>query len=162
MKKLLKEFKDFALKGNMIDLAVGMIIGSAFNGIVGSLVSDLVMPLLSLITGKIDFTNKFIALNGEVYQTLAAAEAAGAPTFKYGLFLTELLNFLIMAFVVFIVVKQLNRLHKKEEAPAPTEKECPYCKSKIPVGAVRCPHCTSELESGKGKDGMAEAAYTKM
>ena len=90
----------------MIDLAVGMIIGSAFNGIVGSLVSDLVMPLLSLITGKIDFTNKFIALNGEVYQTLAAAEAAGAPTFKYGLFLTELLNFLIMAFVVFIVVKQ--------------------------------------------------------
>ena len=162
MKKLLKEFKDFALKGNMIDLAVGMIIGSAFNGIVGSLVSDLVMPLLSLITGKIDFTNKFIALNGDVYQTLAAAEAAGAPTFKYGLFLTELLNFLIMAFVVFIVVKQLNRLHKKEEAPAPTEKECPYCKSKIPAGAVRCPHCTSELESGKGKDGMAEAAYTKM
>ena len=122
MKKLLKEFKDFALKGNMIDLAVGMIIGSAFNGIVGSLVSDLVMPLLSLITGKIDFTNKFIALNGEVYQTLAAAEAAGAPTFKYGLFLTELLNFLIMAFVVFIVVKQLNRLHKKKKPRHPQRK----------------------------------------
>lgn len=148
MKKLMKEFKEFALKGNMVDLAVGMIIGSAFSGIVSSLVSDIVMPLLSLLTGKIDFTNKFLALDGEVYKTLAQAQEAGAPTVNYGLFLTELLNFLIMAFVIFLVVKQLNRLHRKPEAPeAVTEKECPYCKTMIPLQATRCPHCTSKIET---------------
>ena len=149
MKKLLNEFKDFALKGNMIDLAVGMIIGGAFNGIVGSLINDIVMPVLSLFTGKIDFTNLFIALNGETYPTLAAAQEAGAAVISYGLFLTEFLNFIVMAFVVFIAVKELNKLHKKPDPAAPAEKECPYCKSRIAPAATRCPHCTSALTDGE-------------
>lgn len=145
MKKLLQEFKEFAVKGNMVDLAVGVIIGGAFSGIVKSLVDDIVMPLISLLTGKIDFTNMFIALDGGTYKTLEEAKAA-TSVLAYGSFLTGLINFIIMAFVVFIVVKQLNKMHKKPEAPAaPTEKECPYCKSKIAISATRCPHCTSEL-----------------
>lgn len=147
MKKLLKEFEEFALKGNMMDLAVGVIIGGAFNGLVKSLVEDIVMPALSLLTGKIDFSNKFIALNGEHYATLAAAQAETA-TISYGLFLTEVINFLIMAFVVFMVVRELNALYRRMEPPAveaPKEKECPFCKSKIAIDATRCPLCTSEL-----------------
>lgn len=145
MKKLLQEFKDFALKGNMLDLAVGVIIGSAFSGIVKSLVDDIIMPLISLLTGKIDFTNMFIALDGGTYATLEEAKAA-TSVLAYGSFLTGVINFLIMAFVVFMVIKELNKLYKKPAAPAePTEKECPYCKSKIPLSATRCPHCTSEL-----------------
>ena len=138
MKKFLEEFKAFALKGNMIDLAVGMIIGSAFTSIVNSLVNDIFMPVLSIFTGKIDFSNMFIALDGNKYPTLAAANEVTAT------------NFLLMAFVVFMVIKAINKLEKigkASEAPkAPTEKECPYCKSMIPIKAVRCPHCTSELE----------------
>ncbi|MGN0372454.1 MAG: large conductance mechanosensitive channel protein MscL [Enterocloster sp.] len=148
MKKFLEEFKKFALKGNMIDLAVGMIIGSAFTSIVSSLVNDIFMPVLSLLTGKIDFSNMFIALDGNKYATLE--EAGAAAVIKYGSFITQVINFVLMALVVFIVVKQLNKLEnigKKPEAPAaPTEKECPYCKTKIPVDAVRCPHCTSQLD----------------
>lgn len=146
MKNLLKEFQEFALKGNMIDLAVGVIIGGAFNGLVKSLVESIIMPALSLLTGKIDFTNMFIALNGGYYSTLAAAQEE-TSTIAYGLFITEVINFLIMAFVVFIVVRQLNRLHKKP-APAPAdphEKICPFCRTKIDLDAVRCPHCTSML-----------------
>jgi large conductance mechanosensitive channel len=148
MKQFLEEFKKFALKGNMIDLAVGMIIGSAFTSIVSSLVNDIFMPILSLLTGKIDFTNMFIALDGNTYATVE--EAGSAALIKYGSFITQVINFVLMALVVFIVVKQLNRLSemgkKPEEPAAPTEKECPYCKTKIPVDAVRCPHCTSQLE----------------
>lgn len=149
MKKFLEEFKAFALKGNMIDLAVGMIIGSAFTSIVNSLVNDIFMPVLSIFTGKIDFSNMFIALDGNKYPTLAAANEVTA-TINYGSFITQAINFLLMAFVVFMVIKAINKLEKigkASEAPkAPTEKECPYCKSMIPIKAVQCPHCTSELE----------------
>lgn len=143
---LLKEFKEFAVKGNMIDLAVGMIVGTAFTGLVKSLVADIVMPVLSIVTGKIDFTNKFIALDGGTYATLEEAQAV-TSTISYGLFITEVINFVIMAFVVFMFVRTINKLRRKpEEAPAaPTEKECPFCKSKIDINAARCPHCTSIL-----------------
>ena len=140
MKKFLEEFKAFALKGNMIDLAVGMIIGSAFTSIVNSLVNDIFMPVLSIFTGKIDFSNMFIALDGNKYPTLAAANEVPA-TINYGSFITQAINFLLMAFVVFMVIKAINKLEKIGKAS-----EAPYCKSMIPIKAVRCPHCTSELE----------------
>lgn len=149
MKKLIQEFKTFAIKGNMIDLAVGMIIGSAFNKIVSSLVNDMIMPLLGIFTGKIDFSKLYIALDGKTYESLAAAEEAGAACFKYGSFLAGLLDFLIMAFIVFLFVRWINKLRnatKTPEAPkAPTTKVCPYCLSDIKIEATRCPHCTSEL-----------------
>ena len=152
MKKFLDEFKAFALKGNMIDLAVGMIIGSAFTSIVNSLVNDIFMPLLSLITGKVDFTNMFIALDGNTYATLAEAKELSVATINYGSFITQTINFLLMALVVFITVKQVNKLRsmgKKPEAPAaPTQKECPYCRTMIPINAVRCPH-SSLLETSE-------------
>lgn len=157
MKKMLKEFKTFAIKGNMIDLAVGMIIGTSFNKIVSSLVNDMIMPLLGIFTGKIDFAKLYLPLDGNTYATLAEAEAAGAACFKYGSFFAGLLDFLIMAFIVFLFVRLINRLReagkeleKREEAPvapaAPTTKICPFCKSEISIDAIRCPHCTSELE----------------
>lgn len=146
MKKLLKEFQEFAIKGNMIDLAVGVIIGGAFNGLVKSLVEDIVMPAVSLVTGKVDFSNMFLALNGESYATLALAKES-TSTIAYGLFLTEFINFLIMAFVVFVVVRQLNRLHKQPVPVAPHEKQCPFCKTTIDLDATRCPHCTSQFEA---------------
>jgi large conductance mechanosensitive channel len=142
-----KEFKQFALKGNMLDLAVGVIIGGGFNGLITSLVNDMIMPFISLFTGKLDFTNMFIALDGNKYATLADAQAV-TSTIAYGSFITGLINFLLTAFVVFLLVKQLNKLHKKEApapAPAPTTKVCPYCKSEIHIDAVKCPHCASEL-----------------
>lgn len=142
---MLKEFKKFALKGNMIDLAVGVIIGGAFNGLISSLVNYIIMPLLGIFTGKLDFSNWFIALDGKSYATLAQAEEAGVALVKYGSFLSELLNFVIMAFVVFMIVKQLNKLHKEEPKPV-TTKKCPYCLSEIPKDAVKCAHCASELE----------------
>ena len=149
MKKMLKEFKQFAIKGNMIDLAVGMIIGTSFNKIVSSLVNDMIMPLLGIFTGKIDFAKLYIALDGKTYESLAAAEEAGAACFKYGAFLAGLLDFLIMAFIVFLFVRGINKLrevNKEPEAPkAPTTKTCPFCKSEISMEATRCPHCTSEL-----------------
>ncbi len=147
---MLKEFKQFAIKGNMIDLAVGMIIGTAFNKLVSSLVNDMIMPLLGLLTGKIDFAKLFIALDGNTYETLAEAEELGVACFKYGAFIAGLIDFIIMAFVVFLFVKWMNKLReagKKEEvaAPAaPTTKVCPFCKSEIAIEATRCPHCTSE------------------
>ena len=149
MKKMMKEFKQFAIKGNMIDLAVGMIIGTSFNKIVSSLVNDMIMPLLGIFTGKIDFAKLFIALDGKTYETLALAEEAGAACFKYGAFLAGLLDFLIMAFIVFLFVRGINKLreaNKEPEAPkAPTTKVCPFCKSEISLEATRCPNCTSEL-----------------
>lgn len=144
---MLKEFKKFALRGNMLDLAVGVIIGGAFNSIVKSLVDDIIMPIISLFTGKIDFSNLFISLDGTHYTTLAAAQEAGAATLNYGNFISGVINFLIMAFVVFMIVKGVNKLNRKEEAPAaaPSTKICPYCKSEISIEATRCPHCTSQL-----------------
>ncbi|NLK94883.1 MAG: large conductance mechanosensitive channel protein MscL [Clostridiales bacterium] len=143
---MLKEFKEFALKGNMIDLAVGVIIGGAFNKIVTSLVNDIIMPALSFFTGKLDFSNLFIALDGNSYSTIAAAKDAGVATINYGTFISGIIDFLIMAFVIFIIVKQLNKLHKKPVEEAVTTKSCPYCKTEIAIEATRCPHCTSQLE----------------
>ncbi len=149
MKKIMQEFKTFAIKGNMIDLAVGMIIGTAFNKIVSSLVNDMIMPLLGIFTGKIDFAQLYIALDGKTYESLAAAEEAGAACFKYGSFLAGLLDFVIMAFIVFLFVRWINKLRNANKAPeapkAPTTKVCPFCKSAISIDATRCPHCTSEL-----------------
>ncbi|HHX55823.1 MAG TPA: large conductance mechanosensitive channel protein MscL [Clostridiales bacterium] len=144
---MIKEFKEFALKGNMIDLAVGVIIGGAFNSIVNSLVNDIVMPVLSIFTGKLDFINLFIALNGEKYETLTKAQELGVATINYGNFLTGIINFLIMAFVVFLIVRVINKMRKKYEPAKPvTVKKCPYCYSDIHVDASRCSNCTSELE----------------
>jgi large conductance mechanosensitive channel len=145
------EFKKFIMRGNVIDLAVGVIVGGAFQAIVKSLVDDVVMPVISLATKGINFADLFIALDGGEYATLAAAQEAGAATLNYGNFISAILNFLIMAFVVFLLVKGINAVAEKtkkpaEEAPAePTTKECPYCKSEIAIGATKCPNCTSDL-----------------
>lgn len=152
MSKFVEEFKTFIMRGNVVDLAVGVIIGGAFQKIVTSLVNDIVMPCISLITGGVNFKDWFVSLNGTTYATLAEAQEAGAATLNYGVFITEVLNFLIMAFVIFCLVKTLNSLAEKtkkpvEEVPAePTTKVCPFCKSEIAIEATRCPHCTSELE----------------
>lgn len=143
---MLKEFKKFALRGNMIDLAVGVIIGGAFNALVTSLVNDIIMPILSLLTGKIDFSNLFIALDGNHYDTLAAAQELGVATVNYGTFISGVINFIIMAFVVFLLVKGMNKLADHGKKPAePTTKKCPYCLSEIDIKATRCPHCTSQM-----------------
>ena len=144
---MLKEFKEFALKGNMIDLAVGVIIGGAFNSLVTSLVDNIIMPVISIFTGKIDFSNLFLSLDGKEYATLAQAQKAGAATLNYGTFITGLLNFIIMAFVVFLLVKAMNKLRTHNEVPQEaTTKICPHCKSEIHIDADRCPHCTSKLD----------------
>ena len=149
MKKFIEEFKTFIARGNVIDLAVGMIIGTSFNKIVSSLVNDVIMPALGVFTGKIDFAQLYVALDGKSYESLAAAEEAGAACVKYGAFLAGLLDFLIMAFVVFMLIRGINKLrdrNKEPEAPkAPTTKVCPFCKTEINIEATRCPHCTSEL-----------------
>ncbi|MGN0526212.1 MAG: large conductance mechanosensitive channel protein MscL [Acutalibacteraceae bacterium] len=145
----IKEFKDFISKGNVIDLAVGVIIGGAFSGIVTSLVENIITPIITLVTGKVSFTDLFIALDGNEYATLAAATQAGASTVNYGLFIQGVIDFIITAFVIFLLVKGVNKLRslgkkvETEEAPA-TTKICPYCKSEINIEATRCPHCTSE------------------
>lgn len=148
MKKFLDEFKTFIMRGNVMDLAVGVIIGGAFQAIINSAVNDIIMPLISLITGGIDFSNLFIQLGGgEKYATLAAAQEAGAAVLAYGSFITAVLNFIIMAFVIFCIVKSLNKLSERKAKPAaaPTTKKCPFCQSEIDINATRCPHCTSEL-----------------
>lgn len=145
-KNFWSEFKSFAMKGNVVDLAIGMIIGSAFTSIVNSLVKDVITPLIGALTGGLDFSELFISLDGTHYESLAAAQEAGAAILAYGNFLTAVINFLLVALVIFIVFKKLLAPRKKEEAPAtPTEKECPYCKSSIKIDATRCPHCTSEV-----------------
>lgn len=141
-----KEFKEFAVKGNALDLAVGVIIGAAFGKIVTSLVEDIIMPPLGAVAGKIDFSNLFVALNGQSYTTLKAARDAGAPVIAYGEFLNNILNFLIVAFAVFLLVKQINRLKRGEEEK-PAARQCEFCRQSIAVDATRCPHCTSELET---------------
>ena len=142
---MFKEFKEFAFKGNMLDLAIAVVIGGAFAKIVTSIVNDLIMPLISILTGRINFENLFYALDGKYYKNIEAAKAAKVATLNYGLFITAVIDFLIVAFTIFIVVKQLNRFKKKEEIKAPIVKECPYCKTNIAIEATRCPNCTSQL-----------------
>ena len=144
---MLKEFKEFAMRGNVLDLAVGVIIGAAFGKIVSSLVDDILMPPIGKLLGNVDFSNLFISLNGQSYPSLAAAKAAGAATINYGVFVNAVINFLIVAFAIFLLVRQVNRLQKPAPAPAaaPTTKDCPFCLSAIPIKATRCPHCTSQV-----------------
>lgn len=147
---MLKEFKEFAMRGNVMDMAIGVIIGGAFGKIVSSLVSDVLMPPIGKLMGNMDFTNMFIVLGGGHYETLQEAKDAGAATINYGLFAGTVIDFIIVAFVVFLVVKQINKAKKKEVAvapAAPTTKECPFCISQVPINAVKCPSCTSELKT---------------
>jgi len=148
---MLKEFKEFAMRGNVVDMAVGIIIGAAFGLIIGSLVTDLLMPPIGLLMGNVDFSNLFLVLKeGKTagpHATVAAAKAAGAVTLNYGLFVNTVVNFLIVAFAIFFLIRGMNSLKKKEEAPAPTTKECPQCLSTIPLKATRCGHCTSEIRA---------------
>ena len=146
---MLKEFKEFAMRGNVLDMAIGIVIGVAFGKIVTSFVNDVVMPPIALLFGKVDFSNLFIDLSGKSYATLAEAKAAGAATIRYGLFLNTVVDFIIVAFVIFLLIQQINRMTREpEEVPAaPTTKECPYCLSSIAIKATRCSHCTSELRA---------------
>ena len=151
---MLREFKEFAMRGNVMDMAVGIIIGAAFGSIVSSFVSDVIMPPVGILLGKVDFSNLYIilkegAMSGP-FASLADAKKAGAVTLSYGVFINTIINFLIVAFVVFLFIRNINRLRRKEEAPPaiPTTKECTYCFSAIPLKATRCPHCTSELKAG--------------
>jgi large conductance mechanosensitive channel len=142
---MFKEFKEFAMRGNVVDMAVGIIIGAAFGRIITSLVGDIIMPPIGVVLGKVDFANLFLNLSGKPYDTLAAAKAAGAATINYGVFLNTVIDFLIVAFVIFLMVRQINRWGKPAPAAVPTTKECPYCASTIPIKATRCPNCTSQL-----------------
>jgi large conductance mechanosensitive channel len=145
---MLKAFKDFIMRGNVVDLAVGIIIGAAFGKIVTSFVNDILMPPLGLVLGKMDFSGLFINLSGTPYPSLAAAKSAGAPTINYGAFINTIVDFLIVAAAIFFIVLQVAKLQKRSEAaPVPTVKECPYCLSAIAIKATRCPHCTSEVKS---------------
>lgn len=151
---MLKEFKEFAMRGNVVDMAVGIIIGAAFVTIVHSLVSDIIMPPIGLLLGNIDFSNLFVVLKEGAkapgpYASLAAAKAAGATSINYGFFFNTVISFLIVAFAVFFLIRGVNKLKRQEEAPppVPTTKECPYCFSTIPIKATRCGHCTSELKA---------------
>jgi large conductance mechanosensitive channel len=150
---MLEEFKKFAVKGNMVDMAVGIIIGAAFGGIIGSLVADVLMPPIGMLLGNVDFANLFLVLREGTtagpYASVAAAKAAGAVTLNYGVFTNTIVNFLIIAIAIFFVVRGINNLKKKEEAPpaVPTTKECPLCLSTIPIKATRCGHCTSDLKA---------------
>jgi large conductance mechanosensitive channel len=147
---LLKEFRDFAMRGNVVDLAVGVIIGAAFGKIVDALVTNVVMPPLSILTGDIDLSDRVIILSHKTYATLAAAKADHVPMITYGIFLNAILNFLIVSFTIFICIRTINKIYRKPEAPpAPAKKDCPFCLSSIPLGAVRCPQCTSTLEPAK-------------
>ena len=139
------EFKEFATKGNVLDMAVGIIIGAAFGGIISSLVKDVIMPPIGMIMGGTNFADMFIALDGKTYASMAAAQAAAAPTINYGLFINAIINFLIVALAIFILIRQVNAARKKPAPPEPNSKECPFCKESIPKAAVKCSHCTSDL-----------------
>jgi large conductance mechanosensitive channel len=144
---MLKEFREFAARGNVIDLAVGVIIGAAFGKVVTSLVSDVIMPPVGMALGRVDFSNLFFALNGATFASLDEAKKAGAPTLNYGAFLNTCIEFLIVAFAVFLLVKQINRFKSSPPiAPAEDARDCPFCVSRIPIKARRCPFCTSELQ----------------
>jgi large conductance mechanosensitive channel len=142
-----KEFKEFVNRGNVIDLAIAVIIGGAFGRIVNSFVNDILMPPIGLLLGRVDFANLYINLSGEQYESLAAAQEAGAPTINYGLFLNAVVDFILIAVVIYLIIRQINRLQRPKEKPAeePTTKECPFCLTPIPIKAIRCPNCTSQL-----------------
>jgi len=144
---MLKEFKDFIMRGNVLDLAIAVIIGGAFGKIISSVVNDILMPPIGLILGNVDFSNLFLDMSGKGYTSLAEAQQAGAPTLNYGLFINNVIDFVIVALVIFLLVKAVNKLQRKQgEQPAePTTKDCPYCFSSIPIKATRCPSCTSQL-----------------
>ena len=148
MRKLLGELKEFIMRGNVMDMAVGIIIGVAFGGIVSSLVNDVIMPPIGFLLGNLDFSNLFVNLSGTPYSSLEAATAAGAPVIKYGVFINTIINFLIIAVVLFFIIRMVNRMQRKVQKPAEaavTTKECTYCLSTIPIKATRCPNCTSQL-----------------
>jgi large conductance mechanosensitive channel len=142
---MLKEFKEFIMRGNVLDLAVAVIIGAAFGRIVTSLVADIIMPPIGIVLGKVDFSNLFIDLSGAHHDTVAAAKAAGAATINYGVFLNTIIDFVIVAFAIFIVIRSANKMKKPAPAAAPTTKDCKFCFTAIPIPATRCPHCTSQL-----------------
>jgi len=146
---MLREFRDFAMRGNVLDMAIGIIIGAAFGKIITSLVSDILMPPIGLVVGQVDFSNLFLNLSGKSVASLAEAKAAGVPTISYGLFINTVIDFTIVAFAIFLLVRQVNRLKRQPEAvaAAPTTRECPYCRSQIALRATRCPHCTSDLKA---------------
>ena len=139
------EFKEFAVKGSVIDMAVGIIIGAAFGSIVNSLVKDVIMPPIGMLMGGINFADMFVALDGKAYATLSEAQAAAAPTINYGLFINSIISFIIVALAIFVLIKQINAMKKQPAPPDPNTKECPYCKESIPKAAVKCSHCTSDL-----------------
>ncbi len=140
-----KEFREFAMRGNVVDLAVGVVIGAAFGKIVTSLVNDIIMPPLGVILGKVDFSNLFIDLSGKHYASLAEAKAAGAATINYGVFINNILDFIIVAFAIFLVIRGINRLHSAPPPASPTSRPCPYCLTVIPLAATKCSACTSEV-----------------
>jgi large conductance mechanosensitive channel len=142
---MLKEFKEFAMRGNVVDLAVGLIIGAAFGKIVTSFVNDILMPPIGLLLGKVDFANLFLTLSGPTAKTLEEAQAAGAVTINYGLFINTIIDFIIVAFAIFLLIRQINRMKSAPAPAAPDTKECPHCFTSIPIKATRCPNCTSEL-----------------
>lgn len=144
---MLKEFKEFAIKGNMLDLAIGVVLGAAFGAVVASLVKDIMMPPLGKLLGGADFTDLFVVLGSGTYASLQAAKDAGAATINYGLFLNTIINFLLVAWALFFVIKGVNAARRQPPPAAPTEKECPYCLSRIPLRATRCSHCTSGLSA---------------
>ena len=142
---MLKEFREFIMRGNVVDLAVGVIIGGAFGRIVSSLVSDIIMPPIGLLLNGVDFSNLFVSLTGQPYATLAEAQAAGAPTLNYGNFINSLIDFIIVGVVIFLLIRAINRLKRPAPAQAPSTRDCPYCFSAIALKATRCPNCTSQL-----------------
>ena len=142
---MIKEFREFIRRGNVVDLAVAVVIGAAFGKIVTSFVEDILMPPIGLALGNVDFSNLFINLSGKDYPSVAAAKAAGAATLNYGIFINNILNFIIIAFAVFLIVRQINRMQTPVPAPAASTKDCPYCLTAIPLKAVKCAHCTSEI-----------------
>jgi len=144
---MLKEFKEFAMRGSVLDMAVGIVIGAAFGKIITSFVGDVLMPPIGVILGKVDFSNLFLNLSGKSYSTIAEAKAAGAATLNYGIFINTVIDFLIVAFMIFLLVRQVNRWKTPAPAPMPVTKDCPYCCSAIPTKATRCPNCTSEVRA---------------
>jgi large conductance mechanosensitive channel len=145
---MLKEFKEFAMRGNVMDMAIGIVIGGAFGKIVSSFVGDVLMPPIGMLLGGLDFSNLYLSLSGTTFDSLAKAKEAGAPTLNYGVFLNTVIDFLIVAFAIFMVVKGMNRLKRQQEAPppVPTTKDCPLCLSAIPIRATRCAHCTADVK----------------
>lgn len=141
-----QEFKEFIMRGNVVDLAVAVVIGAAFGKLVTSFVEDVLMPPIGLALGGVDFSNLFINLSGNAYPSIAAAKAAGAATLNYGIFINNIINFLIIAFAIFLVIKSINRMQGPAPAAAPTTKDCPYCLSAVPLKATKCAHCTAELK----------------